>query len=252
MENETNPLPLVGLISERKRFLDALQKRESLLLLGPRGCGKTTVIQSAIKALPDRDDIVYLRYSPALHELLVSLARTLVDSQHNYLRRLVPKNDDLGKWLSRQTSVHLRGILWSALEAEPRTIILDGVDGATHPIFRFLQRVYFAPGTAMFASAHDSVALGALSRLFWHPQKVIHFKLLSEVDAAKLFDLAVNRFDLGHLGIEEFRHKVLEAANGNPGQIVQMCQLATDPQYMAGKYIKFAPLRIDALMRFLV
>ncbi|HEY7307300.1 MAG TPA: AAA family ATPase [Bryobacteraceae bacterium] len=251
MQSETTPLPLIGLVSERKRFLDALQKRESLLLLGPRGCGKTTVIQSVIKALPNRDDIVYLRYSPVLHELLVLLARTLVDAHHKYLRRLMPKNGDLAKWLSQQTSIHLRGILWNALEAEPKTIILDGVDGASHPIFRFLQRVYFAPGTTMVAAARDSVALGALSRLFWHPQKVIHFKLLSEVDAEHLFDLAVDRFGLGHLGIEEFRHKVLEAANGNPGQIVQMCKLATDPQYVTGKYIKFVPLRMDALMKFM-
>lgn len=73
---------------------------------------------------------------------------------------------------------------------EPRTIILDGVDGASHPIFRFLQRVYFAPGVVMFAAARDPVALGTLSRLFWHPEKVIHFKLLTESEAGQLFDIA--------------------------------------------------------------
>jgi hypothetical protein len=193
-----------------------------------------------------------LKGSPDVYELLVSLARALLHSRHGYLQRVVPKSADSGKWLSQQTSVHLRGILWSALEAEPRTIILDGVDGASHPIYRFLQRLYFAPGMVMFAAARESVALGALSRLFWHPQKVIHFKLLSEVDTAQLFDLAIDRFGLGHLGIEEFWHKVLEAANGNPGQIIQMCRLAMDPQYVAGTYIKFVPLRMDALIKELV
>lgn len=249
--NSENTLPLIGLSSERKRFLQALQHRESLLLLGPRGCGKTSVILSGIQALSDRKDIVYLRYTAAFHELLVSLARVLLDSECGHLGRIVPKNWETGRWLSQQTSVHLRGILWSALEAEPRAIILDGVDGASHPVFRFFQRLYFAPGMTLFAAARDSVALGALARLFWHPQKVIHFKPLSELDAAQLFDMAVEHFGLRHLGVEEFRQKVLEAAKGNPGQIVQMCRLATDPRYVTGKYIKFVPLRMDALTKFL-
>lgn len=140
--------------------------------------------------------------------------------------------------------------MWNALEAEPRTIILDGIDGASYPIFRFLQRAFFISGVVLFAAARDPVALGALSRLFWHPDKTVHFKLLTSSDAERLFDIAADRFCLTDLDVQEFRQKVLESANGNPGQIVEMCRLARDPQ-VTGKYIKFAPLRIDAMMRFL-
>lgn len=250
MESETG-LPLIGLVGERKRLLEALRKGESLLLLGPRGCGKTAVIRSVIEALPAARDVIYIRYSPTLHDLLISLTRKLVQSRHKYLQHVVSKGSDSEKWLSRQTSVHLKGLLWNALESEPKTIILDGVDGASHPTFRFLQRLYFAPGMVMFAAARDSVSLGALSRLFWHPEKVIHFKLLKGSDAEQLFDIAADRFSLGELDIHEFRHKVLESANGNPGQIVEMCRLAMNPQYVTGKYIKFAPLRIDAMIKLL-
>lgn len=245
-------LPIIGLVSERKRMLEALERRESLLLLGPRGCGKTTVIRAAIEAHSAKSDIVYVHYSSSLHQLLISLARALFQSGHRYLNRFAPKLTNREKWLVQQTSLHLKGLLWSALEAEPKTIILDEVDGASHPIFRFMQRLYFAKGMTMFAAARDSVALGALSRLFWHPEKVIHFKLLSTIEAEQLFDIAVEHFHLGEFGVEEFRPKVLNAANGNPGQIVEMCRLATDPQYVSGKYIKFAPLRIDAMMKFLI
>ncbi|HTU46879.1 MAG TPA: AAA family ATPase [Bryobacteraceae bacterium] len=244
-------LPIIGLVSEQKRILEALEKHESLLLLGPRGCGKSTVIRAAIDARPAKSDIVYVPYSSALHQLLISLASALLQSGHRYLHQLASKPASRKKWFSEQTSLHLKGLLWNALEAEPRTIILDEVDGASHPIFRFMQRLYFGKGMAIFAAARDSVALGALSRLFWHPEKVIHFKPLSAIEAAQLFDIAVDRFHLGELDIEEFRRKVLDAADGNPGQIVEMCRLATNSQYVSGKYIKFAPLRIDAMMKFL-
>jgi hypothetical protein len=30
-----------------------------------------------------------------------------------------------------------------------------------------------------------------------------------------------------------------------------MCRLAAQPQYVSGRYIKFTPLRIDAVMKFI-
>ena len=244
-------LPLVGLRNECGRLVDALNKREPLLLLGPRGCGKTTVLRSAILASSLRDEVIYIRYSSGLHEFLGSLAFALVQGGHRYIQRALKNNPDSKKWLAQQTSVHLRGLLWNALETEPRTIVLDGVNGASNPMFRFVQRLYFAPGVTMYAAARDSVALGALSRLFWHPQKVIHFKPLSHGEAVELFDVAADAYRLRELDIGEFRGKVLDSAQGNPGQIVEMCRLAADPQYVTGRYIKFAPLRIDAMMKFL-
>lgn len=244
-------LPVVGLLGERRRLVDALNSRESLLLIGPRGCGKTAVIRAAIAASSRREDVIYLRYSSGLHELLFSLAFALLQAGHQYIERTLKNIPDAKKWLAQQTSVHLRGLLWNALETDPRTIVLDGVDGASHPVFRFMQRLYFAPGMTMYAAARDSAALGALSRLFWHPQKIIHFQPLSHTDATELFELAVDAYHLRELDISEFRQKVLDSAAGNPGQIVEMCRLAADPQYIAGRYVKFAPLRIDAMLKFL-
>jgi len=247
-------LPLVGLVNERRRLADALRNRDSLLMLGPRGSGKTKIIRSVMSDLPSRPDVIYVEYSSTLHELLISLTRTLLKSGHQNLRRRAAAGANPESWLSHQTSVHLKGILWSSLEAEPRTIILDGVDGASHPIYRFLQRLYFAPGVAIFAATRDVLSLGALGRLFWDPRKALQFQPLSESDADQLFELAADRAGLRRrdLNLEEFREKVLDAAGGNPGQIVEMCRLASNPQYVTGRHIKFAPLRIDALMKFMV
>jgi hypothetical protein len=52
---------------------------------------------------------------------------------------------------------------------------------------------------------------------------------------------ALHAFDLA-----EFRRKVLDAAKGNPGQILTMCRMASNPAYQTEGRIKFPPLRIDA------
>jgi hypothetical protein len=246
-----NSFPLMGLASECHRLATALRKRQPLLIIGPSGSGKTALIAAALANLPMPEGIISIQHCSNLHHLLTDLARALLGTGHRTFRKLTGAGKDAEKWLSQQTSVHLRGVLWTSLEAEPRVIILDGVASAGFPMYRFLQRLYFIKGVALVASARDPVSLGALARLFWDPRNTIHLHPLNEADANQLFDLAIARFDLGHLDIEEFRLRALEAAKGNPGQLIEMCRFASNPMYISGRHIKFAPLRIDVLMKFL-
>src|ERR1035438_2033395 len=117
--------PLLGSGEDRQRIREAFEKRESLLIRGPAGAGKTALIQAAIDDLPDRNEIVQLRYSSSLHRLLVDLTRSLLAMNHKTLLELTRPGTDLDKWLNRQTSLHLKGILLTSLEAEPRTMVLD-------------------------------------------------------------------------------------------------------------------------------
>ena len=243
--------PLLGLGGEQQRLRDAFRKRESLLITGAAGAGKTALIHAAIADEANARDIVPIHYSANLHRLLVDLTRSLLAAKHKALRNRAKPSADVEKWLSEQTSIHLKGLLWSSLEADPLTIVLDGIDGASFPMYRFLQRLYFAPGMAIIAAARDTGTLGVLARLFWDPRKMLHIRPLNHADAERLFDLAAKKFSLEQLNVDEFREKVLGAAQGNPGEIIEMCRLAANPLYISGKHIKFAPLRIDVLMRFL-
>jgi hypothetical protein len=242
---------LLGLADEYQHLTTALLKRQPLLILGPAGSGKSALISAVLADLPRPHEIISIQHSCNLHGLLVDLARSLLDMGHSTFRELARPGNDAERWLSQQTSVHLKGILCTSLEAEPRVIILDGVASAGFPMYRFLQRLYFAEGMALIAAARDPVSLGALTRIFWDPRNTIHLRPLNEADANHLFDLAIARFGLSHLDIEEFRDKALDAARGNPGQLIEMCKLASNPMYVTGKHIKFAPLRIDVLMKFL-
>jgi len=157
---------------------------------------------------------------------------------------------DRRAWLAAQPSLHLKGLLGSAFESAPVPMILDGVTAASFPAYRFLQRVYHTPGMALVAASRDRISLGALARLFWDPDRTLLVAPLSERDAGRLFAAAAGHFKLHHLALEEFRRKALESAGGNPGQIIEMCRLASEPQYVSGRHIKFAPLRIDTLIKF--
>jgi hypothetical protein len=227
--------PLLGIETERNRIALALRRRQPLLVLGPAGSGKTTLIRIAIER--SGQEALYLKYSANLHGLLVDLARLALPRRaYDY---------------SKETSVRLKGLLWTALEAEPRTLVLDGVERASFPTYRFFQRLYHAEGLALIVAARSATRLGAMGRLFWDPRASVNIPPLTHAHASQLFDLAAARFGLGHLDLERFRGKALESASGNPGQIIEMCRLASNPIYVSGRHIKFAPLRMDALMKFI-
>ena len=235
-------IPFIGMLKEIERLHGAFRSGEPLLILGPQGCGKTRLIQQALAANPQ---VLYVAWAPTLHALLTSLARGLIAAGHaGFAHRAA----DPDAWLSAQTSVQLKTILWTALETSPVPIVIDGIAGAGFPTYRFLQRVYCTRGMALFAAARDTESLGTLSRLFWNPGRILQVPPLSAAEAIRLFDAAAAHFAL-HCDLEALRQNTLDSARGNPGQIVDMCRLASHPQYQAGRHIQFPPLRLDAVMK---
>ena len=242
-------LPLIGLTDEYKQVRCAIDRRKSALLLGAAGSGKTKVLRSALNSTGS--PCVYLDSAPVLHDLLVEFGRRLSDAGYKPLRRFVPMRDDAGRFFAAQTSMSLRGILWSALENEPVTIALDHIRNGSPNTYRFLQKVYYTRGVTIIAVSRTHVDLGYLARLFWDPRDMITFQPLGNRDIHELFDTVARQLKLEHLDLDDFRPRVLEAAQGNPGQVVEMCRRAADPLYQKGRHIQFAPLRIDTVAHFL-
>lgn len=248
MQRARGEVELVGFEQEARRLSAALEERRSLLILGRPGSGKTRLLGTVLADFGQ--PVVYLPFPSTLRGILLDLALELHKQGHPVLRSSTKSAADPAAYLSSRTSCHLKGLLWKALETIPCPVILDDIRQAGFQTYRFLQRLYHAPGMCLIAAARDVRSLGELHRLFWDPRRQIEMMPLTKPQALRLFELAAGFFQLSGIDIEHFQAQVLESAKGNPGEILDMCQRATRPEYRVGSYVKFAPLRIDTVMRF--
>src|SRR5580658_9260991 len=99
----------IGMAKEVERLSLAIRTSDPLLLLGPQGSGKTRLIQ---EALAGNRHAIYIAWAPTLHTLLTAMARALIAARHAAF--IGPADPEA--WLATQTSIHLKGILWTALE----------------------------------------------------------------------------------------------------------------------------------------
>ncbi len=227
---------MVGRRDELKALLPALESRQSRLIVGPVGMGKTRLIEEGLAGSGRR--AVRVQQPPVLHYLLVRLAEQLGCRSARYSSA------------ARATSIHLKPLVLNALRAKPAVVIVENLESRDPRMYRFLQELYYIPGAGLMVTARSMDRIGHVRKLLWDPRERIAMKPLSRPESIELFEEAARALHLESFDLEDFRNKVIEAAHGNPGKIMAMCRLATDPQYRSGRYIKFLPLRMDMLSAF--
>lgn len=228
------PLPLVGRQEELRNLTAAFGERQPRLILGPPGSGKTALLTEASRLAGA--PCAYVSKPAVLHELLVALAKQLRCRLKGFAS------------VERATSLALKGAILESLRERPHIVEIDDVSMADPRMYRFLQQVRFLPGVSLAVSANSRESLGHLGKLMWDPREEIRLRPLGRSDARLLFDAAAEAYGLDSVDLDEFRRHALAAAQGNPGQIVRMCRLATRPEYRDGRHIRFAPLRMDLLI----
>lgn len=229
-------VPLFGRRNEVRALSEALRQRVSCLITGPRGIGKTRLVQEALSL--SQQPSVCLQRPKVLYQLLVELAEHLSCPAGRFAT------------VRHATSVALKPVVLDALRRMPRCVVLEDVTDADPRMYRFLQQVYYVPSVCLIVTTRSRGCLGHLGKLLWDPREEIALKPLSRAEALALFEAACGAFQLGNLDVGVFRNKVMAAAPGNPGQILTMCRMASRPEYQYGRHIKFPSLRIDALTAF--
>lgn len=234
---QDHSVPLLGRRHEVRTLTNALCARKSCLVLGPKGIGKTRLLLESLSIA--RQPYLHVERPEVLHGLLVELAERLSCPAGRF------------ESVRKATSVALKPSVLDTLRRLPRCLVLENVAGADPRMYRFLQQIYYIPSVCLIVTAISRDCLGHhLRKLLWDPREEIALKPLVRREALSLFDVASRMYRLQSFELDTFRGKVLSAAQGNPGQILTMCRMASRPEYQDGRHIKFVPLRIDALTAF--
>jgi hypothetical protein len=227
---------MAGRRDEMKAVSSALKLRQSRLIVGPPGIGKTRLLNECTASCGQ--PVLRVERPPVLHHLLVRMAEQLGCRSTRF--------SSPGK----ATSIHLKPLVMNALRAKPGSVIVENLESRDPRMYRFLQELYYLPDASLVVTARSIDRIGYVRKLLWDPRETIVMKPLARPESLALFEEATRIFRLESFDLDDFRHKVMNAARGNPGQIIAMCRLAAQPEYQSGRHIKFLPLRIDMLSAF--
>jgi hypothetical protein len=248
---------LVGRREELRELRAAIQKGESRLVCGPMDAGKTALIQKAISELPDADrrKCVYWTGAASGRQLISHFVGRLYELGDSFVRKKVHADgaaeNSLHQWLLGQSSLRLRGILFTASTQGDYRFFVDHFAPATHHMARLLKEFMYRCKTPVYLAAqgYSKAEIGYAWSLYWHDGLRIRLGPLGERTALKLLEICIHNFGLGLLDLDDFRKDVLHLSGRLPGSIVKMCELAAHSRYHYGDHIKIKLVHVDYLMR---
>jgi hypothetical protein len=257
MKESAKPETLIGRKDELRELREAIQKGESRVVWGPMDVGKTAVIKAAISELPDAEKgrCIYWSGSASGKQLLSYLVGKLYEAGALFARKRIHADGvtsaSLSRWLQKQTSLRLRGILYTALLQGHYRIFLDDFPPANHNMAHLLKEIMYRCRTPIYLAARDcsQKGIGHAWSLYWNDGLRLQLNPLPERMARKLLDVCIEQFALGIPEPNEFREDVLRLSGNIPGSIVRMCELAIAAKYRSGDRIKITLVHADYLMR---
>ncbi len=247
---------IVGREAEMRRLRAAIRKRESMLILGPAGAGKTFLLRNVLVDLDGNlaGHWLYADGAAGLRELLHRLLRQILEAEDPYLLARLAKDGTprLGfpEWLEAQSSLRLRGLLYHAAEQRRYWIFLDHLPPLTQAVARVVKELVRMRGTPVYLLARGCGPehIGKVTDLYWMKENRLPLGPLPEPAARRLLEASIERYGLADLDLKGFRQEVLRLSGGLPGAIVKMCALAADPRYWVGPRIKTRLVKIDSLL----
>jgi hypothetical protein len=248
---------LVGRKEELRELRRAIQKGESRLVCGPMDAGKTSLVMKAISELPDveRRKCVYWTGAASGRQLLSHFVGRLYKAGDSFVRKKVQidgaTESSLNRWLHKQTSGRLRGILFTASMQSDYRFFVDHFPPTTHNMARLMKEIMYRCETPIYLASrgHSQGEVGYAWHLYWHDGLRIHLGPLSEHAARELLETCIGRFGLTSLDLADFREEILRLSGRLPGSIVKMCELAGNSRYHYGDQIKINLVHVDYLMQ---
>lgn len=248
---------LVGRTDELRALRAAIQRCESRLVWGPRDAGKTALIKTGISELPDAErwHCIYWTGAASRRQLLSHFVGRLYELGDSFVRRKVHADGateaSLNRWLHRQTSLRLRGLVFTASTQGAYRFFLDHLPPPTHNMARLMKEIMYRCKTPIYLAARDfsQGEIGYARSLYWNDGLRIRLNPLAEGIAREFLEECIRKFGLESLDLEGFREDILRLSGHLPGSIVKMCELASFGRYHYGDNIKVKLVHIDYLMQ---
>lgn len=247
----------VGRQHELARLDEAIRKRQSLLIWGPRDAGKTALIQRAIGGLPieEQRGCIYRAGASSGRELVSHLIRELYLADDPLVCQRVSADGaevtTLNRWLDNQSFLRLQGILFRATEQGTYWFFLDHFPPITQKMARLIKEIMYRCKTPIYLAArgYSHSEVGYAWSLYWTDKYWLGLGPLPKRAAGALLELYIRRFGLSSLDLTGFRAEIAALSGGLPGAIIEMCKLAGDERYHHGQQVKTKLVHVDYLMR---
>jgi len=214
-------------------------KRKSMLVFGPEGVGKTRLLHFFVE-----------RHPLALYVPRISTPRDLMLSVIGGLRKLNEGGIRLPSDPGPLSTSSLKGIVLRALAVRPFVLVLDHLAGPSRVITGIIKEFTdYGKRPVIFAARSPHMEdIGTLQPLCADRSERLELKNLALSVAMEFARREAERAGLWTSNLEPALRSFVEWSEGNPGSILQMLRMTTDPRYRMGDQIKAHILWLDYRM----
>lgn len=218
-----------------------LAQRESFVLHGPPGSGKTFLLRHAIPAF---SRVLYCADSSNPQAVFREIAAELLRAHNPRAARALGCSGANGR---PKSTIALRGIAMDVLHEAHYSVVLDHLRCPSAALASDIRDLMHWGNTCVIAVARSShmEELGYIAPYFALKSEQMELKNLDRREALAFAEYFADEMALLACNRQQFLSSAAELAGGAPGAIVNMIQMALLPRYRCREYIKVSPLYID-------
>lgn len=219
---------LIGRDHERGALENLMRQKKNVLVLGDKGVGKTTIIESVVARTPLKN-ILHSKRSTTLKETLVNFAGSAIAIKN----------------LRKTNILSLKKICYELLQANPEYAILDQVSWVEPKFYGFLTYMKERQVPLIILTRRaDKKNIGHL----WmgvYDFETLEIKNLDPPRVGQLVEYYTSALNLKIDALAEFKKDIFKFSEGNPKIIQDLCDLARNEKYRSKGYVDLRLMDLD-------